>query len=106
MVNLDSTQLTLEMGYTSKEFDKVLNGAFSDVGSDLVCTKTAENSWQIKIYSAEAGLQISTRQNPPRQLGSLEIPVLLVNIDFVAIPSAQKKIFLNRFSRYFHKGGG
>ena len=106
MVNLDSTQLTLEMGYTSKEFDKVLNGAFSGVDSDLVCTKTAENSWQIKIYSAEVSLQISTRQNPPRQLGSLAIPVLLVIIDFVEISDIQKKLFLDRFRRYFHKGGG
>ncbi len=94
------------MGYTAKEFDKVLNGAFSGVGSDLVCTKTAENSWQIKIYSAEVSLQISTRQNPPRELGSLAIPVLLVMFDFIELSNKQKKLFLDRFRRYFHKGGG
>ena len=101
-----ATQLSLEMGYTAKEFDKVLNGAFSSVGSDHVCTKIYENTWQIEIISAGASLQISVHQNPPRLLGSLEIPVLLVSIDFVGISSPQKQKFLDRFRRYFHKGGG
>jgi len=94
------------MGYTTKEFDRVLNGAFSSVDSNHVCTKIAENTWQIKVISVGASLQISVHQNPPRLLGSLEIPVLLVNIDFVEISRIQKQIFLDRFSRYFHKGGG
>jgi len=106
VVDLNSTQLILEMGYSAKEFDKVLNGAFSSVDSGIICTEIAENTWQIKINSAETSLKISVCQNPPRQLGSLEIPVLLVSINFREISSAQKRIFLDRFSRYFHKGGG
>ena len=101
-----ATQLTLEMGYTAKEFDKVLNGVFSSIGSDYICTKISENNWQIEIIPAEASLQINVHQNPPRLLGSLEIPVLLVNIDFVEVSSTQKQKFLDRFRRYFHKGGG
>jgi len=106
VVDLNSTQLTLEMGYTTIEFDKVLNGAFSSVGSGLACIEVAKNTWQIEIASIEADLQITIRQNPLRRLGSLEIPVLLVNIDFSKISSSQKKKFLDRFRRYFHKGGG
>jgi len=94
------------MGYTTKEFDKVLNGAFSGIGSGLACIKTAENTWQVKIDSSEESLRIIIRQNTPRQLGSLEIPVLVVDIDLAEISSEQKKIFLDRFRRYFHKGGG
>jgi len=106
VADLSSTQLTLEMGYTTIEFDKVLNGAFSGVGSGLTCIETAENTWQIEIDSIEAHLQISICQHSPRRLGSLEIPVLLVNIDFEEVPSSQKKNFVDRFRRYFHKGGG
>ena len=94
------------MGYTTREFDKVLNGAFSGVDSGLVCSKTAENTWQLNIDSSEERLQIIVRQNLPRQLGSLEIPVLLVDINMAEISSEQKKRFLDRFRRYFHKGGG
>jgi len=97
---------TLEIGYTVKEFENVLNGAFSDKGSGLSCIKTAENIWQVRINSVACCLQISLCQKPPRQLGSLDIPILLVSFDFSAASSVQKTFFLDRFMRYFHKGGG
>jgi hypothetical protein len=97
---------TLEMGYTVKEFENVLNGAFSDKGSGLGCIKIAENTWQARINSVESSIQISIDQKAPRHLGSLEIPILRVSFDFSAISSVQEAFFLDRFMRYFHKGGG
>jgi len=97
---------TLEMGYTVKEFENVLNGAFSDKGSGLGCIKIAENIWQARINSIESSIQISICQKAPRHLGSLDIPILRVSVDFSAISSVQKRFFLDRFMRYFHKGGG
>ena len=94
------------MGYTEGEFIRVLDGGFSGAASGLVCTGIAKNVWRIDLTAAEASLQLNIRQNPPRQLGSLEIPVLLVSFGFIGFSALQKKSFLGRFNRYFHKGGG
>lgn len=98
--------ITREMGYTLKEFSQVLNAGFSDRASGLVCTATDRHSWEIQLVATEARLHLTIQQKPLRQLGSLEIPVLHVVFEFSGFTSEQKTALMDRFNRYFHKGGG
>jgi hypothetical protein len=94
------------MGYTAEEFSQVLNGGFTNPESGLICTMITRNDWQIKISSTESILHINIQPASPRLLGSLEIPVLLVTFKFTGFTTPQNKSLMDRFNRYFHKGGG
>lgn len=94
------------MGYTVEEFSHVLNGGFSKPGSGLICTAIDRNNWQIEMASAESILRLNIQPAPLRRLGSLEIPVLRVTFEFSGFSSQQKQALIDRFNRYFHKGGG
>ena len=98
--------LTQEMGYTVEEFSHILNAGFSDNKSGLVCTAAGIHNWDIQLTASEATLRLTIEKKPLRRLGSLEIPVLQVSFEFSGFSNPQKKVLMDRFNRYFHKGGG
>ncbi|MEE9445522.1 MAG: hypothetical protein V3V19_07645 [Cocleimonas sp.] len=107
------TALTLkksyEMGYTIDEFDKTLHGQFITKQSAYTCSAINAKQWEVNfndktLQSAKIIIEIAPL--PPRIIAMLRLPVLNVSFDFMGLDNEQQSQFLNRFFKYFHKGGG
>ena len=98
--------ITYEMGYTLKEFESVLTGGFSKEGSGFTSEKLSDNRWHIRIPAIDSDVTVSGSPQPPRVLGAFSLPVLQVSFQFIPDTDEIRQTFLDRFHRYFHKGGG
>jgi hypothetical protein len=103
---LDPGDSPIEMGYTIREFSRVLNGNFSATQSPYSCKTLGADSWLISHDSSAFNLQINVEQKPTRQIGLLGLPVLGVRFNLISGNEQEKQQFFEKFFRYFHKGGG
>ncbi len=94
------------MGYTPTEFSNVLNGNFSGEKSSLHCENLNNQSWLISHKESTMTVEIDIKTKPPRVLGSISLPVLLVTFKVNSATSEQSEFFFDKFFKYFHKGGG
>jgi len=95
-----------EMGYGADEFGKVLLGPFSGDRSDFNAGEIGRHCWKVSLPGANFDLDISVAEQPPRQLGLFNLPVLRVVFTFNDTEEALREAFFHRFHQYFHKGGG
>lgn len=94
------------MGYGAAEFAKVLAGGFSASDSGIQLEPEDDGRWQVLLTGSGNTVTISTVPQPPRQLGAISLPVLEVCFDFGQCDQEERDTFIERFNRYFHKGGG
>lgn len=96
-----------QMGYTEPEFERTLKGRFTGESSAYNCTDIGELQWQI-TQSDEPSFDvvINIQQGPDRKIAMLTLPVL--HVTFTAKNTAKPLLdaFLDRFFKYFQKGGG
>ncbi len=69
------------------------------------------NAWQqhgasVKAAIGPGSLQIDWQPAPPRVLGRVRIPRLLVHFVFAGLDEGQRYTFMKRFDLYVQRGGG
>ncbi len=102
----DISEHQYEMGYTPAEFSRVIGGNFSGEKSPLKLTRIDENNFRINDLNSDMIANIEIRLQPPRVLGLISLPVLLVTFKVSSSTDAPREFFFDRFFKYFHKGGG
>ena len=95
-----------EMGYTPKEFARVLTGNFTGEQSAFRCEPVAENHGRISSPQSDIQINLNIVEQPVRKLGHFSLPVLKVLFSVDAADPAQTRAFFDKFFKYFHKGGG
>jgi hypothetical protein len=88
---------TLEMSLSREEFFRFLPAAVGpfDVNGDTTWWSDGNRVWTIRLVTM-----------PDRHLGSVAVPLLLVEIALDEYPAADAKAFMDRFHRGFLRGGG
>ena len=101
MSESEGASVTLEMGYSVAEFERVLPLAMRDwpVSGELP-------RWQISDTNGSMLAVIELNPQPERMIGMLRIPVLMVTIRFDSLSAQVRNEFMQRFERGFHRGGG
>ncbi|MFT5506714.1 MAG: hypothetical protein ACI8XC_004442 [Gammaproteobacteria bacterium] len=99
-------QIEYEMGYAADEFGNVLKGAFTGDRTELFHSESARHRWTVSKTGSDFQVAISVIEKPPRKLGLFNLPVLQVCFDFGVSAIEDKDSFMERFHKYFHKGGG
>lgn len=94
------------MGYTVKEFSKVITGEFTGDQSELNGHSLGPQKWQIDLQNSTMIVDIQIQQKPQRELGAMVIPVLQVDFEVNGATEQQSNFFFKKFFKYFHKGGG
>ena len=90
-----------EMGYSEREFIRVLPAAMRDWP-----VSGGPDAWQVSDGAGTGIASIRISPLPERRIGSLSLPVLAVTIDLRSTPPEQATEFMRRFDRGFHRGGG
>ncbi len=90
-----------EMGYTAREFARVLPPAMRDWA-----VSGGPDAWQVSDRDGAGIASIRISPLPERRMGSLSLPILAVTIDLGSAPPEQSVEFMRRFDRGFHRGGG
>lgn len=88
------------MGYSHAEFRRTLPAAVSpfrieERGDDFELSDDAGHTVRI-VLGPEGN----------RRIASLQIPATAVNFHFQNFSSKERKRFMDRFNRYFQRGGG
>jgi hypothetical protein len=99
-------QIEYEMGYGADEFGNVLKGPFTGDRTDFFHSETMRHRWSVGMTGTDFEVSISVTEKPARKLGLFNLPVLQVCFDFGASATKDKDSFMERFHKYFHKGGG
>lgn len=60
----------------------------------------------VSVQCEQGRALIRITPEPPRRIASLSFPVLKVAIEFADVPEPESRMFLERFDRAFHRGGG
>ena len=100
------TEFVYDMGYTQLEFAKVLNSGFTSEASPYRCQPLSADSWLITDQQSPLKVNIQLKPLPPRVLGAIALPVLNVKFNIMEDAENQSAQFLEKFFKYFHKGGG
>ena len=95
-----------EMGYTPVEFAKTLHGQFTKNQTDFTLIDSGKNHWKIRFSKNKVIADIKVSESTPRKIALLNLPVLDVCFLFAGLSSQEQELFLERFFKYFHKGGG
>jgi hypothetical protein len=95
----DADLLEREMGCTREEFMRWLPAATAHApvrteGEELV------------LAVGEGQVRIRLREQPPRRIALVSLPVLGVRFAFVGLSAGGRRAFLERFDRYTQRGGG
>ncbi|MCP3870427.1 MAG: hypothetical protein GY703_20515 [Gammaproteobacteria bacterium] len=90
---------TREMGLTHKEFMRTLPAAINP----LVYEK--EHS-KILIPHPSGQVEIRLSDTTERCIGMIKLPRTPVAFRFSGLNHEERKVFLDRFDLYFHRGGG
>jgi len=94
------------MGYTPEEFAKTLHGQFLQNQTDFELIDSGQNHWQISFHKNKAIADIRISESTPRKIALLSLPVLDVCFLFGGLTLQEQELFIKRFFKYFHKGGG
>jgi hypothetical protein len=96
-----NTVIFREMGYTKREFTRVLPPAMRDWP-----VSGGPDAWAVSDRTGAGIANIRFSALPERSTGSLSPPVLAVTIDLGNAAPEQATEFMRRFDRGFHRGGG
>lgn len=88
-----------EMGCSEAEWLRWLPGAV-EAGTIALAASSAE------VALGEGRLHIAWSALPPRQLGLVCLPRLLVNFRFENVVPSRREAFMRRFDRHTQRGGG
>ena len=88
-----------DMGCTEIEWLGWLPAALGDHG-----WRREGSSAQVAIHSGS--LRVAWQPAPPRSLGQVRIPRLLVRFAFAGLDEHQRHVFMKRFDLYMQRGGG
>ncbi len=91
-----------DMGFTRAEFVRVLPMALAG----FVIEAQGMDCWRISDPDRELQVALRIEPGPERRIGALKLPVLAVELEFLSSADALQQVFLRRFERGFHKGGG
>lgn len=91
--------LDREMGCTRDEFMRWLGGATRQARSRV-------EGEEIALAVGEGEVRIWLRQEPPRRIALVEIPVLRVRFRFRGLDRLAREAFLDHFDTYTRRGGG
>ncbi len=96
-----------EMGYTIAEFSKTLHGQFLTKAASYSCQDVSSTQWKFSVAD-KLKVDIYISEESPRVIAMLSLPVLNVEFTFNEGNEdlEQQALFLKRFFKYFHKGGG
>ena len=95
-----------EMGYTSKEFVKTLQGQFTTHTSYSIHASPPD-SWSIHLNNkCNTVVYLHIAEKPVRKIAMLSVPVLAVCFHFKHADKLEQEAFFSLFFKYFHKGGG
>jgi hypothetical protein len=87
------------MALTRREFERQLQPLLDGWIVEVLC-----DVWYLRQNGRL--IEISCRPLPTRRLGLLEMPSLAVDISFDGCDKQDEAQFLQRFHRYFQRGGG
>ena len=70
-----------------------------------------DNAWQrddasVQVVIDPGALQLHWHAAPPRVLGQVRIPRLLVRFAFAGLGAGERYLFMKRFDLYMQRGGG
>jgi hypothetical protein len=99
-------QSEYEMGYTPKEFSRVLEGNFTGEKSEYRATQIEQNHWQLNSLQSDINVDLKINEQAPRKLGHFSLPVLKVVFSVTSSSEELSRKFFDKFFKYFHKGGG
>lgn len=88
-----------EMGLTHKDFFRTLPRVLRNRVFHITNTV-------VTVYEAEQRLTIYLSPQRERRIAMLRLPVTDVSLHFVGYSEMEVKRFMNRFARYFQRGGG
>ena len=108
LLQVDNTpvQKNYEMGYTVAEFYKTLHGQFLTKQSLYSCKDLGTAHWDLSLDTDTKKVTINVTQASPRRIAMLSLPILKVSFKFYEFSHLEQEQFLQRFFKYFHKGGG
>lgn len=92
--------LSLEMGLTPKVFADTIDNASKPYQVDAI------NNTLYNLQLEERSIDIQLTVLPPRIIAGLSLPVTKVDIRFQHHSAAQIEAYMERFMKYFHRGGG
>ena len=92
-------RLVREMGLSRKEFFRTLPAVVENLPS-----KIEEN--RITIGWSQGSVVIDLGPETDRKLGSLALPTMNVEFQFIGLNPSDREGFLAHFDRYFQRGGG
>lgn len=93
-----SQRFEREMGCSEAEWLRWLPGA---VGRAVTIAAPS-----VEVALGEGRLVIAWSALPPRQLGLVCLPRLLVSLRFEHVEPARRETFMRRFDLHTHRGGG
>ena len=94
------------MGYAPREFARTLSGGFVAAGSGFDLSECGAGCWVVSVPEHALSVTVRISAAAPRRFGAFALPVLDVQLTFSPDNEKNRRIFLDRFWRYFHKGGG
>ena len=92
--------VTREMSITVEQFTNLL----PEVDKSMLSTSNRQPG-QYELVNRAGTVRITCKQSSPRQLGSLSVPVLRVDLDFTRYESNRIKTFMNALDDVFVRIG-
>lgn len=87
------------MGLTLSDFIRSLPAAIAPLAH-------RQEGRVFTIVHPNGSIVITLGETGQRRIASLSLPVTPVDFEFVGLDAADRDRFLQRFDRYFHRGGG
>ncbi|RRJ84774.1 hypothetical protein [Aestuariirhabdus litorea] len=91
-----------EMSLVRSEFDRQLTRLADRLSLSV---QTSGEGYQLRGPGSFC-VRMGLLQLPPRQIASIRLPVMQVEIDFVEATAGEVEHFTRLFDLYFRKGGG
>jgi hypothetical protein len=91
--------ITREMGLTHKDFFRTIPKVFNDRAFQITDVT-------VTVCEAERCLRICLGPQRERRIAMLRLPVTDVSLHFIGYTETEVNGFMNRFARYFQRGGG
>jgi hypothetical protein len=88
-----------EMGCTRADLARWLAGATRSAGARL-------EGDEVALAVGDGRVEISVREEAPRRVALLAIPVLRVRFRFVGLGDPAREAFMAHFDAYTRRGGG
>ena len=88
-----------EMGLTLQDYLRTIPGALGELEYQIVGRETT-------VRHANGEIRILLHPTRERKIASLAIPLTPVEFTFSGLDADERKRVLERFDRYFQRGGG